>query len=82
MWGGAVDSKILSQIIDGSYVCGSKLITEKELENYNVVEANTADETIQGLFKTNGKFYLIKQDKAPTRVGPSGPVNPIYVKSN
>ena len=86
MWGGAIDQKIIDGLIDGSFVCGSTPIKEDELKtHYSQTSINTTGTKIDnkgkvGLYKANGNLYLIAYDKAPTRIGPSGPVLPTYVE--
>ena len=88
MRGGAItDAEIASgKLVDGSYICGSELVRIDDLKaNYTIVVPNVSapDAGIKGLYKANGNYYLIKQDKVPARTDPSGTiVPPIFVKKN
>jgi len=68
MWGGAVISDAeIATLTSGAYICGSSVVELAVLKTYEVT--NRADAVAspngRGVYNANGKYYLVKADKAP-----------------
>jgi hypothetical protein len=65
MIGGSI---IITDLEDGSYICGSTVVKDEDLSKYQYVkEENKKEPNVIGLYKANGIAYFIKEDKTPAR---------------
>jgi len=68
MWGGApISTAAIAALKSGSYICGSSLVEQSVLETYESTtrEIALANANGRAVYNSNGKFYLVKSDKAP-----------------
>ena len=65
MIGGSI---IITDLEDGSYICGSTVVKDTDLSKYQYVkEENRKESGVIGLYKANGIAYFLKEDKIPKR---------------
>jgi hypothetical protein len=68
MWGGALitDAEIAT-LTPGSYICGSSIVDLAVLKTYEATNLDDAkaNPNGRGVYNANGKYYLVKADKAP-----------------
>jgi hypothetical protein len=68
MWGGVlISDAAISALKPGSYICGSTVVELSVLKTYESTtrEIALANPNGRAVYNSNGKFYLVKSDKAP-----------------